>query len=193
MNPYEVLGVSPNDDEETIKKAYRRLVKKYHPDRYQGSPLADEASEKLKEINLAYDMITGKATSAQNTAGGYGGSYSQNTPPSFQAVRMLITMRLFDNAAAMLASLPQNAEWHYLMGLIYMNKGWYEKGREHIERAARIEPENPEYQNALGGFSARTRTYQSYGSAFSTFACCATSLCCSRLCPCGFYPFFCFC
>ena len=71
MNPYEVLGVSPNDDEETIKKAYRNLVKKYHPDRYANSPMAEQANEKLKEINLAYDMITGKAQPEQNT--GYGG------------------------------------------------------------------------------------------------------------------------
>ena len=74
MNPYEVLGVNPTDDEETIKKAYRNLVKKYHPDRYVNSPLKDEASEKLKEINLAYDIITGKANPQQNTQSqGYSG------------------------------------------------------------------------------------------------------------------------
>ena len=55
MNPYEVLGVSENADEETIKKAYKELVKKYHPDRYINNPLADLAAEKMKEINKAYD------------------------------------------------------------------------------------------------------------------------------------------
>ena len=62
MNPYEVLGVSENADEETIKKAYKELVKKYHPDRYINNPLADLAAEKMKEINKAYDMITNKRT-----------------------------------------------------------------------------------------------------------------------------------
>ena len=66
MNPYEVLGVSENADEETIKKAYKELVKKYHPDRYINNPLADLAAEKMKEINKAYDIITNKRT-ATNT------------------------------------------------------------------------------------------------------------------------------
>ena len=57
MDPYEVLGVSHDADEETIKKAYRELVKKYHPDRYVNNPLADLAAEKMKNINKAYDML----------------------------------------------------------------------------------------------------------------------------------------
>ena len=57
MNPYEVLGVSEGASEEEIKKAYKELVKKYHPDRYQNNPLSDLAEEKLQEINEAYDML----------------------------------------------------------------------------------------------------------------------------------------
>ena len=57
MNPYEVLGVSENATDEEIKKAYKELVKKYHPDKYHNNPLADLAGEKLQEINEAYDML----------------------------------------------------------------------------------------------------------------------------------------
>lgn len=60
MNPYEVLGVSENASEEEIKRAYKKLVKKYHPDRYQNNPLADLAEEKLQEVNEAYDMLMKK-------------------------------------------------------------------------------------------------------------------------------------
>jgi len=51
------LGVDRNASIEDIKKAYRELVKKYHPDRYQDNPLKDLADEKLAEINEAYEYI----------------------------------------------------------------------------------------------------------------------------------------
>ena len=47
MNPYEVLGLPDNADIETVKRTYKELVKKYHPDKYVNNPLADLASEKL--------------------------------------------------------------------------------------------------------------------------------------------------
>ena len=198
MNPYEVLGVRPDDDEETIKKAYRTLVKKYHPDRYANSPLAEEASEKLKEINLAYDIITGKAQPQSNSSqrssyGGYG-SYNGNFEPSFQSVRMLITMGMHDAAEQMLEKLPKTAEWYYLKGVIYMNRGWYQTAKENFDTACRMDPDNAEYQNAGRGFTNRTGTFYDYGMRISPLACCVASWCCSRYC-CGgrFLPCFCFC
>ena len=43
-DPYEVLGVPRGADREMVKAAYRELAKKYHPDQYSGSPLADLAN-----------------------------------------------------------------------------------------------------------------------------------------------------
>lgn len=53
-NPYEVLGVSQSASAQEIKKAYRKLAKKYHPDLNGGS---EEAQDKLKEINEAYSIL----------------------------------------------------------------------------------------------------------------------------------------
>lgn len=185
MNPYEVLGVSPNDDEETIKKAYRALVKKYHPDRYANTPLAEEANEKLKEINRAYDIITGGGTSSSNSSSGSSGSYSRgyyNNESSFRNVRTLITMRMFDAADAMLENLAKTAEWYFLKSVICMNRGWYQKGREYIEKACSMDPSNAEYRALYNQFSANTATYKTYHKEFGTCASCLASICCVNLC-----------
>ena len=56
-NPYDVLGVSPNASDEEIKRAYRELSRKYHPDSYMNNPLADLAEEKFKQVQEAYNEI----------------------------------------------------------------------------------------------------------------------------------------
>ncbi|MFR2331942.1 MAG: DnaJ domain-containing protein [Flavonifractor plautii] len=75
-----MLGVKPDASDEEIKRAYRELARKYHPDNYQNNPLADLAEEKMKEINEAYDTITkmrsgGGASGGYQSQGAYRGSY----------------------------------------------------------------------------------------------------------------------
>ena len=89
-DPYEVLGVSPTATDEEVKRAYRELVKKYHPDRYVNNPLAELAQEKFREVQTAYDDIMKERSTGiphrnqnQNTYGPYGygqqGGYYNNT------------------------------------------------------------------------------------------------------------------
>ncbi len=52
---YDVLGIDRNADEKTIKKAYRKLAKKYHPDTNAGNA---DAADKFKEVNEAYDVLS---------------------------------------------------------------------------------------------------------------------------------------
>lgn len=68
QDPYKVLGVSPDASDEEIKKAYRDLTKKYHPDLNPNDP---EAAKKMNEINAAYDQIK-NGTAQQTAAQGYG-------------------------------------------------------------------------------------------------------------------------
>ena len=79
MNPYEVLGVKQGASQEEIKSAYRKLVKKYHPDQYGDNPLKELAQEKLAEVNKAYDMLK-----SGNTSNNYSSnSYSNTTNNSY--------------------------------------------------------------------------------------------------------------
>ena len=56
-DPYQVLGVPSTATDEEVKKAYRDLARKYHPDNYHDNPLADLAQERMKEINEAYEAV----------------------------------------------------------------------------------------------------------------------------------------
>ncbi len=74
-NYYDILGVSKNATADEIKKAYRTLAFKYHPDRNQGNA---EAEEKFKQISAAYDVLGDEAKRRQYDMGGYSQSSYSN-------------------------------------------------------------------------------------------------------------------
>lgn len=75
-DPYSILGVGRNASEEEIKKAYKALSRKYHPDANVNNPNKDQAEEKFKEIQAAYQQIMKERTEGYSGYGGnsYGGS-----------------------------------------------------------------------------------------------------------------------
>ena len=169
MNPYEVLGVSENATDEQVKNAYKELVKKYHPDRYQDNPLADLAEDKLAEINEAYDTImrmrsggSGAYGGGYNNGGGYNGGYGGGfNPADYQQVRRFIDAGNFGAAEDILAQTgDRSAEWYFLNGVIASRKGWYDDAVSNLQAACNMEPANFEYRQHLNALTRRNQQYQ---------------------------------
>jgi len=195
-NPYKTLGVKENASEEEIKKAYRDMVKKYHPDQYRNNPLSKLAEERLAEINEAYDYITknrfsgrswntGGQTNSRNwsTSGDFGGD------PEFSNISSNINSGNLDYAETLLNRISnRNAKWYYLMGVLNLKRGRYDVAYSHIENAVNMDPGNDEYRNTLNRMNMSNSTYRNnaYNSGYGGDAnlcntcsclCCADSCC----------------
>ena len=184
-DPYEVLGVSPNASEEEVKRAYRELARKYHPDNYADNPLADLAQEKMKEINEAYDAITKGATAGQSSADSYARQsrgYGASSNPTYAAVRQNINIGNIVVAEQQLNAIAnRDAEWYFLSGAIAYRKGWMDEARRNYEIACQMAPNNLEYQQALRMFGAGNAYRRNYrGGADGCDIC--TSLICADCC-----------
>ena len=209
-DPYSVLGVSKDADDEEIKKAYRELAKKYHPDRNPGD---QEAAEKMNEINVAYDQIKSGQTqqysgsAAQQTAYGqyswqdfwgnaYGNGQAQQTSAErneYTAAVNYIRNGMYQEAITALSGVPENerdARWYYLFAGANMYSGNKIAAIEAARKAVQLEPGNYEYQNLLsqlqssGDFYERyTRTSVPYFSPEKLFfALCAANACLGPVC-----------
>lgn len=84
-DPYEVMGVSPQAGDDEIKRVYRELIRKYHPDNYAGadSTLVELANEKFQEVQAAYNEIMERRSLGDYSGGvrgqrGNQGSYNGN-------------------------------------------------------------------------------------------------------------------
>jgi tetratricopeptide (TPR) repeat protein len=205
-DPYGVIGVSPRATDEEVKKAYRELARKYHPDTYHDNPLADLAQDKMKEINEAYDQIlrmrsggAGGYRAAPSGASKYRGGATQHSgagPYSGSAesarVRAAINVGNLTLAEELLHDYfpVKNAEWNFLMGSLCYRKGWLNDALHYYEAAIAMEPGNPEYRRAITYMNHGGNVYQPYGSGPPAHggcdACdvCAGLLCMNMCCQC---------
>jgi hypothetical protein len=205
MDAYKILGVSPSATDEEIKQAYRALVRKYHPDKYANTDLAEMANEKMKEINAAYEQIqqarrSGGENSQQNTSYGnpFEGANAQrrDSGSTFGRIRQHINNGALDDAYALLIGMPdgeRGSEWHFLMGCVLLRRGQIIDAQSHLDTACRIDPYNAEYrtvrdrlraQTAAQAGGYRTDTMQNRGCACSGCDICMTLACMDCCCDC---------
>lgn len=195
-DPYQVLGVPSTATDEEVKKAYRDLARKYHPDNYHDNPLADLAQERMKEINEAYEAVQsqrkaqrsgGYSASGAGYGTGYGGYQSAYQGPyqgssRYQRVRMAISSGDLNLAEELLnAQTNHDAEWNFLKGAICYRRGWLDEARRYYQTAVTMAPDNPEYQRALDILEGRGTAYRPDGDGNVTTGTCGNSDC-LRLC-----------
>ena len=205
-DPYQVLGVPSTATDEEVKKAYRDLARKYHPDNYHDNPLADLAQERMKEINEAYEAVQSqrKAARAGGYSGGYGGyqagyqSGYQSGGSRYQRIRMAISQGNLNLAEELLnAMADHDAEWSFLKGAICYRRGWLDEARRHYQNAVNMDPDNQEYQRALDIAEGRSTAYRPEGYDNVTTGTCGNGdclrLCGATLCCNAFGVPICFC
>jgi len=160
-NPYEVLGITPNATNEEVKKAYRALAKKYHPDNYVDSPMADLADEKMKEINEAYDEIlrirAGEKAGYTTSDNAY-----RKSNGFYTKIRNLINAGDVNAAESMLNDVDigeRNAEWNFLKGCVLIRRGHYFDALKFLDTACSMDPGNMEYQAMRDNLRNQSSSY----------------------------------
>ncbi len=210
-DPYKVLGVSPNASDDEIKQAYRRLAKKYHPDRNPGDPVA---AKKMQEVNAAYEQIKNpnayKRTN-QSSGQGYGGFYGyapfgggwqqsrQQSGDQYQtaAYRYILYGKYQEALNVLSTATEKNARWYYLSALANDGLGNQVTALEHIRRAVSMEPDNALYLQTLNEIENGGAAYRQQAGNFGGFTMRTSpfmSLCLCYLCNlfcCGGRAFFC--
>lgn len=190
-NPYQVLGVSPSASDEEIKKAYRSLSRKYHPDANVNNPNRAQAEEQFKEVQQAYDQIMKEKQQGGGYAGyggyssgtgGYGGSAGSygyygsagasqraEESPQMRAAANYINNRHFAEALNVLNNIPfgeRRAGWYYYSAHANRGIGNNIQALEHAKRAVEMEPNNIEYRLFLQQMEGGNTWYNNMGSSY---------------------------
>ncbi len=193
FNPYDVLGIDPSASDDEVKKAYRKLSRKYHPDANINNPNKDQAEAKFKEVQAAYTQIMKmreQGTSYGNT--GYGQGYGQGYDPfgygpfggyqqsgqqssgyedeasmHLKAAANYINSQHYREALNVLNNIVnRSARWYYLSAIANMGIGNNVTAMEHAKRAVDMEPGNPQYMQLLQRLQYGGQWYQQQGESY---------------------------
>lgn len=188
MDPYKILGIDANASDDEVKKAYRKLAKRYHPDVCKEA----NAEAKFKEVQNAYDMIMDlrknkKAYSYQEQTGGYDQKYAY--------IINYINMGYYMEAYLALEQIQdKDALWYYLYAIVNIQMGNRLKAMQASEQACNMDPTNAQYREL---YAALHRSYNQYTHTQSIYQTNCSSLCCSclafNLCCGSCFPCFCCC
>ena len=200
LNPYEVLGIAPGASDEEIKKAYRALSRKYHPDANVNNPNKAAAEEKFKQVQQAYDQIMKEKQQKYSYGGNrtYGGFSAGGGTDSIEltAAANYIASRHYTEALNVLGSIApgeRGARWYYYSAIANMGIGNHVTAREQIDRALRLEPSNMEYRQFKQHLDFGGTWYQSMGQSYErpyagTGSWCLSMLFLNMMCNCCFRP-----
>jgi molecular chaperone DnaJ len=205
-DPYQVLGVSRDASDEEIKKAYRRLSRKYHPDSNIGKSEAERAAaeEHFKEIQRAYkSIVSGEAKSTSGGYGGYSGSYgydasgyehaggsysgSRNQGQGasmdqdesyYQACANFIRNRMYDEALRTLGDIKNHdGRWYYFSAMANAGLGNTATAQTQIQRACELEPSNMEYRQFMSRLQNGAGWYMDMGQSYGAPDMAGSSFC----------------
>ncbi|SCP97588.1 DnaJ domain-containing protein [Anaerobium acetethylicum] len=195
-DPYQILGVSRNASEDEIKKAYRELSKKYHPDTNANNPLAHLAEEKFKQIQEAYQqIIDGRANggqgayrySSQSTSSQYNSGAYQSGEDSqkMSAAANYLNAGHYREALRVLSEISSHsAQWNYYSAIAQAGLGNNIEAMNHARTAASMEPNNREYSDLLNRLQWGNGRYQSNstGYGYGGSSCGSGNFCCDLWC-----------
>lgn len=201
-DPYQILGLSHNATDEEIKKAYRKLSRKYHPDANVNNPNAKEYEVKFKEIQTAYQQIMDERQGKTNPfANGFNQNMNSGTDENslhLQAAVNFIQNGRFQEAIRVLNNIEQrSAKWYYISAIANVGAGNNALAQQYAQTAVNMEPTNFEYQRLLQQLKTNGFSYQqmqqpytsSYDMGSECLKCCAFNVLCNMLCnclcPCG--------
>lgn len=141
MDGFSVLNIPPTASRDEIRRAYREMARRWHPDRFMEGPERDWANEKMAEINAAYHACLHEPYTCAD---------ADAEKRALRRIEEMIDGGQYLSARRMLMNLATRcAEWNYLFGAVLLKMREIQKALIYLGVANHQQPENAKYARAL--------------------------------------------